>query len=120
MAQVSPSTNPYQLGSNNRRNPGSAPIGLLVGLLFPILGLIALYFILPGHSSFGSYFSIFTSFKVPALMTAASKTLSLSVIANLIPFYFFLNRKQYQTVKGLLISMVLFLMLIVLYKFVWQ
>lgn len=120
MAQ-NPMQNPYSIGSHKKKKgPDSAPFGLLIGLLFPIIGLFVLYFILPGHSSLKNYFRIFTAFGIPALMGAASKTLSLATIANLAPFYFFLNRKQYLTVRGLLMSMVLILVLIVLYKFVWQ
>ncbi len=116
-----PSQNPYSIGAPKSKGPDSRPVGFLIGILFPLLGLLVLYFILPGpRSSIGQFFSIFTDFGISSSMGAASKTLSLATIANLAPFYFFLNRKKYQSVRGLLMSMVLILVLIVLYKFVWQ
>lgn len=95
-------------------------IGFLAGLIFPILGLIILYFLWSKEHSFGNYIKIFTSFNNPILMNDASKAFSLSIIANLIPFYYFLNRKRYYTARGVIIATLLFVLLIVLYKFVWQ
>lgn len=100
--------------------PDSAIFGLLVGLLFPALGVLVLYFLWSGNASLASYLGMFLQFKSPSLMNTASKVLSLAMIGNLIPFYFFLNRKQYLTVRGILVGMMLIGVLIVLYKFVWQ
>jgi hypothetical protein len=100
--------------------PDAAAFGLLVGLLFPIAGIFLLYFVWSGNNSMGNYFRMFVAFDSPSQMNVSSKALSLSMITNLIPFYFFLNRKQYMTVRGILISMVLIGVLIVLYKFAWQ
>lgn len=111
-----PGTRPYK----KKFGPDAAAFGLLAGLLFPAVGLLVLYFVWSRDTSFGEYLRMFTAFDSPILMNTASKALSLSMIANLIPFYFFLNRKQYLTVRGILISMVLIGVLIVLYKFVWQ
>ncbi len=114
-----------QYGEGHKRpmypqKANNAPLGLLIGILFPLLGVLLLYFFWSGNNSFGSYLKMFIQFNYPSMMNMASKVLSLSMISNLIPFYYFLNRKKYQTVRGLLISMVLYLVLIVLYKFVWQ
>ncbi|WP_118972337.1 hypothetical protein [Taibaiella koreensis] len=100
--------------------PDTAVFGLLIGLLFPALGLILLYFIWSRDISFSKYLQMFTAISSPIMMSTASKALSLSMIANLAPFYFFLNRKQYLTVRGILMSMILIGVLVVLYKFVWQ
>ena len=117
-----PSQNPYtnQRIVKKKFGPDSAVIGLITGLIFPVLGLLVLYFLWSGNSNLASYCAMFTDFKSPIRMESASKAISLSMIANLIPFYFFLNRKQYMTVRGILISMLLIGVLIVLYKFVWQ
>lgn len=112
--------NPYSRPYKKKVGPDAAPFGLLMGLLFPLLGLLLLYFLWSGKHSFAGYLRLFTTFDSPGMMNAASKALSLSMIANLIPFYFFLNRKQYLTVRGILMSMLLIAVLIVLYKFVWQ
>jgi hypothetical protein len=111
-----PGQRPYR----KKFGPDSAPFGLLVGLLFPAIGLVLLFFLWSGNTTFGNYLKMFVEFSSPTLMNTASKALSLSLIANLVPFYFFLNRKQYLTVRGILLSMVLLGVLIVLYKFVWQ
>jgi hypothetical protein len=103
-----------------KMGPDSAPFGLLVGLLFPIIGLFILYFVWSGDTTLVNYFKMFVTTDSPTLMNTASKALSLAMITNLAPFYFFLNRKQYVTVRGILISMVLIGVMIVLYKFVWQ
>lgn len=109
-------TRPYK----KKTGPDAAAFGLLIGLLFPAAGLFILYFVWSGNTTLGNYLKMFTQFNSPVLMNTASKALSLAMITNLIPFYFFLNRKQYMTVRGILISMVLIGVMIVLYKFVWQ
>jgi len=109
-------TRPYK----KKKGPDAAAFGLVAGLLFPALGVFLLYFVWAGGMGLGNYFKMFTQFDSPTQMNMASKALSLAMIANLIPFYFFLNRKQYMTVRGILISMVLIGVMIVLYKFVWQ
>jgi hypothetical protein len=122
MSGNTPSPNPYP-GSRpykKKIGPDAAAFGLLVGLLFPLVGLIVLFFLWSRDTSFSDYIRMFVAFNSPILMSTASKALSLSMIANLVPFYFFLNRKQYLTVRGILISMVLIGLLIILYKFVWQ
>ncbi len=111
-----PGSRPYK----KKVGPDAAAFGLLMGLLFPALGLLVLFFIWARDTSFPDYLKTFTAFNSPILMGTAAKALSLSMIANLIPFYFFLNRKQYLTVRGILISMVLIGVMIILYKFVWQ
>lgn len=118
-----PSQNSYSNAPRpykKKAGPDAAAFGLLVGLIFPVLGLLLLFFVWSGNQSFAGYMRIFISFDSPSMMNTASKALSLSMITNLIPFYFFLNRKQYLTVRGILMSMVLIGVMIVLYKFVWQ
>jgi|GEM_PF-389042 len=111
-----PNPRPYR----KKAGPDNAAAGFLIGLLFPLLGVLLLYFFWTGQASFASYLKMFVAFDSPVLLSNASKVISLSMIANLLPFYFFLNRKQYLTVRGILMSMVLIGVLIVLYRFVWQ
>jgi hypothetical protein len=103
-----------------RKGPGSIPLGILAGFLFPAAGLLILYFAWGNGGSLSNFFSMFINFDSPRQMTTSSKALSLAVITNLLPFYYFLNRKQYNTVRGLLLTMVLFLLMIVMYKYVLQ
>lgn len=94
-------------------------IGLLAGLLFPILGIVVLFFFW-GNGNWSYYFKQFTEFGSPTSMEQSSKLISLSMIANLAPFYFFLNKKAYLSTRGIIIASFLFAILIFLYKFVWQ
>ena len=119
-------TDPIRMPNYGRPKKGKkagtdvAALGLLIGIAFPVLGIIVLYFLWSTSGTFGDYLHSFVSFNNAYEMNKASKVLSLSMIANLIPFYFFLNKKQYLAVRGILISMVLFFLLFVLYRFVWS
>jgi len=104
-----------------RRNKGDvALVGFLLGIIVPIIALIILFFLWFNTGTFSQYISMFFALDNPIAMNNASKAVSLAMIANLIPFYFFLNKKKYLTVKGILIGSALFVLLILLYKFVWQ
>lgn len=100
-------------------NQNNALIGFIAGIIFPLLGLLLLYFFW-GNGNFGGYFQQFTNWESPLSMEQSSKLISLSMIANLIPFYYFLNRRAYLTTRGIIIATMLFAVLIFLYKFVWQ
>lgn len=107
--------------SSPKRNKGDvAVVGFLTAVLVPILALIILYFLWFGTGTFGQYMAMFFDLNNPIAMNNASKAVSLAMIANLLPFYFFLNKKKYLTVKGVLVGSALFVLLIILYKFVWQ
>lgn len=97
-----------------------APLGLLVGLIFPAIALIFLYFFFFSRWNFSTYVKMFTDFTNSVEMNNSSKMLSLAMISNLIPFYFFLNKKYYQTTKGILVASFLCGFLIFMYKFIWQ
>ncbi|KAA5536977.1 hypothetical protein F0919_04720 [Taibaiella lutea] len=116
---------PVQIPNYGRPKKGKsgtdvAALGLLIGIAFPILGIVVLYFLWSTSGTFGDYLHSFVSFNNAYEMNKASKVLSLSMIANLVPFYYFLNKKQYLAVRGILISMVLFFLLFVMYRFVWS
>lgn len=112
----------YTLKRNKpkKRGPDSALLGLIIGIIFPCLSVMLLYFIQYRDYSFGRYLGIFIEFGNPYLMEQASKLISLSMISNLIPFYYFLNKKCYLSTRGILLATMLSFVLIILYKFVWQ
>ena|SRR5690554_2308861 len=105
---------------NSSKRFDNALLGLVLGIVFPLLALVVMYFFRFGDYSMSKYFSMFVDLKNPYLLNEASKVVSLSMIANLIPFYFFLNRKFYQTTKGVIIASFFYVILILMYKFVWQ
>lgn len=112
----------YTLKKNRpkRRGPDSALLGLIIGIVFPCLAVIVLYFLQYRDFSFGRYIGMFVQFDSPYQMEQASKLVSLSMISNLIPFYYFLNKKCYLSTRGILLATMLSFVLIILYKFVWQ
>ena len=87
--------------------------GLILGLFMPLLGYVVVYFIL-GH---GQGLSAFTE-SVKASGNTAGKVISLSVLANLIPFLYFNRRRLDQTVKGIVIATILYMALFVYVKYV--
>ena len=118
-------TEPFQIPSPGMRPKKKAglnvaALGLLVGIIFPVIAILVLFFFWPTSGTFGDYMHTFVSVNNSYDMNKASKVLSLSMIANLIPFYFFLNKKYFLAVRGILMSMILFFLLFVLYRFVWS
>ncbi len=95
-------------------NRNLATFGLLLGIIFPLLGLLVVYFVKYSHDSFIAFFqSLSQNFSAAALM------LSLSLFANLIPFIYYTNKRLDQTAKGVLIATMLYAVLIILLKYVW-
>ena len=88
-------------------------VGLLLGLLMPLLGLIAVYFILGQGQGFSAFLDL-----MKARPSEAAKVISLSVLANLIPFLYFNKRRLDQTVKGIVIATVLYAITFIYIKYV--
>jgi hypothetical protein len=53
-------------------------------------------------------------------LSQASKVVSLSLIGQLIPFYFFLNKKAMHATKGIVMASMLWALLVIFYLFIWQ
>lgn len=80
----------------------------------PLLGMVIIFFVKFSGDSFSNFISIlFNNKKV------AASVISLSALANIIPFIYYTNRRLDQTAKGLLIATMLYGVLFVLLKFVW-
>lgn len=80
-----------------------AIVGLLLGLIVPFLGFIIVFFIFGHGLSFASFAE-----RISGRSSEAAKIISLSVLANLIPFLYFNRRRLDQTVKGIVIATVLY------------
>lgn len=93
----------------------NAPIfGLILGIIFPVLGTLVIFLLSRRGYTFGGYVeSLMANHKV------AAKVLSLSLIGNLIPFIYYTNRRLDLTARGILIATMLYAVLIVLLMFVW-
>ncbi|MBW7913478.1 MAG: hypothetical protein H3C54_07225 [Taibaiella sp.] len=89
-------------------------LGLIIGLLLPVVGIFIVYLVMSRGSSFDSFFNTLKhNFDTAALV------LSLSILINIIPFIYYTNRRLDLTARGILIATMLYAVFIVLLKFVW-
>ncbi len=89
-------------------------LGLVLGLLLPLVGIFIVYLVMSRGSSFSTFLNTMkTDFDAAALI------LSLSILINIIPFIYYTNRRLDLTARGILIATMLYAVLIVLLKFVW-
>jgi hypothetical protein len=99
----------------NKTTWDKLPIGLIIGLIGPSIGflLYGLYYTLYNDISF-AYFvsSVFLSNR-----DVTSSIISLSLLFNILPFYFFINRNLYKTGRGVLLSFFIYAIVIVYFKF---
>lgn len=91
----------------------NAPIlGLILGILFPILGVLIMYFIKFNSEPFVDFIKIlFSQPKVGAMI------FSLGIIGNLIPFLYYTNRRLDLTARGVLVATMLYAVLIIILRF---
>lgn len=89
-------------------------LGFIMGLLLPLGGLFVVYY-LWGHSE-GIVPFVKSLTAQPGL---ASKVLTLSLLANLIPFVYYTSKRLDYTARGVFIATMLYALLVVLIKFVW-
>ncbi len=89
-------------------------LGFVIGFLMPLLGMIVIYLVKFPGTQFNEFIRILTrNFDVAAMV------LSLSILANIIPFIYYTNKRLDLTARGILIATMLYAVLIVLLKFVW-
>ena len=74
----------------------SLQLGLILGLLGPILGLTVIYFIKYSATSFGDFIDVF--FNDNKLITSIG---SLSLLANVVLFTLYVNTHRDKTAKGI-------------------
>lgn len=91
-----------------------AVLGLLLGLVTPLIGVLIFYLVKFRHDSLSSFIN-----SLVHNHDAAVLVLSLSLLANIIPFIYYTNRRLDLTARGLLIATMLYAVFIVLLKFVW-
>jgi len=75
-------------------------LGLILGLLGPLLGLLVIYFVKPDYRSlsFGEFLSFFVN--TNRLLTSIG---SLSLLANVVLFTIYINTHRDTTAKGIFI-----------------
>ncbi len=87
--------------------------GLFIGLFMPLLGFIVVYFIMGSGVPFSTYME-----RLSHSSKAFATVISLSVLANLIPFLYFNSKRLDQAVKGIVIATMLYAVVFVYVKFV--
>lgn len=90
-------------------------LGFIIGLIMPMFGLLVMYLLKFQGQSFDTFYHVLLREH-----DVTAKVLSLSIIANIIPFIFYTNKRLDLTARGVLIATVLYAVLIVLLKFVWN
>lgn len=91
-----------------------AVLGFIIGFIMPLLGMVVIFLIKFSGESFSGFLeALFNNKKV------AATVISLSALANIIPFIYYTNRRLDLTAKGILIATMLYGVLFILLKFVW-
>ena len=90
-------------------------LGFIIGIIMPVIGMLLVYLILFHNSSFGDFFKVLRHSH-----DEAAKVLSLSILLNILPFIFYTNKRLDLTARGILIATILYAVLIILLRFVWN
>lgn len=89
-------------------------LGFILGILFPLLGVVIMYLVKFSGTPFSGFIqTMMNNHKV------ASMVLSLSLMANAIPFIYYTNKRLDYTARGILVATMLYAVLIVLLRYVW-
>lgn len=89
-------------------------VGFLIGMLLPLLGFAIVYALWFSGRDFSSVMNLLLHDK-----RTSPKVLTLSLLANLIPFVIFNTKRLDYAMKGVVIATMLYALLIVLIMFVW-
>lgn len=89
-------------------------LGFVLGAVMPLIGFLVVYLVLGRGQSLGAFTgSLWHSHQNLA------KVISLSILANVIPFILYTNKKLDLTARGIFIATMLYAVVIVLVKFAW-
>lgn len=89
-------------------------IGLLIGLVGPVLGALIMKFVWFRHDEMSDYITRLSMGK-----DITFKVLSLSMLVNLAPFIFFNSRRYDSASRGVFIATMLWVVFIILVRYVW-
>lgn len=85
--------------------------GTILSLLVPFVGLIIFYFIRFTEHSLSEYISSLITFNLIA------PVISVSLVPNVLLFFFFVNRDRYKEGQGVILAMLLWGLMVVYFKF---
>lgn len=95
-------------------------LGLALGIITPVVGMFLVWVLMFSDIALKYILRWFVAFDNPRVLNEISKLVSLGMILNLAPFYWFLNKKRYETVKGIILASFFYLILVLMYKWVLQ
>ena len=87
-------------------------LGILIGLLAPTIGVLG-YYLLKFYPVFSFKEYADAIFQNKSVLTAVS---SVSLMANVVIFTFYINRKIDQTAKGIFLITCIYILAVLLYK----
>lgn len=86
-------------------------VGWIAGIILPLVGLLVMYLFDSSYHSLKNF--ILMSYQLGVM----SNILSLSLLANLAGFYFFLNREWYYAVRGVIFAVLTWGSVILYFRF---
>lgn len=89
-------------------------IGFILGMVMPLIGFLVVFAVLRGGTDISTFLDHLTHHAKDA-----AKVVSLSILANVLPFLYFTNRRLDYAARGVFIATMLYAVLIVLLRFVW-
>lgn len=89
-------------------------LGFTIGLILPLIGLLIMKFVWFGSYSFDQF-----AHTLGSNHAMLAKVLTMSLLINLIPFVYFMNKRLDYTMNGVVVATMLYAVLIVLLMFVW-
>ncbi len=88
--------------------------GFITGLLLPFVGMMFMYKLWGHQEGLSNFLASLTK-----LRGMASKVLTLSILINLLPFLYCIQKRLDYALRGVFIATMLYALLIVLIMFVW-
>jgi hypothetical protein len=93
-------------------NLNTLPLGLLTGIIAPLIIFLIFYFMKFSNASFGEYINILIKRDIIV------QIISLCVIVNLGLFFLFIQTHRYYSARGIIMATFLYAIGIVLFKFI--
>lgn len=93
----------------------SLPLGLIIGLIAPVLGFIIYGLLWSWY--FNKTFSYFVYDVFLGIPAFQSSIVALSLIFNLIPFFIFLRKERYKSGRGVLLALFIYVPVVLYLRF---
>lgn len=89
-------------------------LGLIIGLLMPVIGFGIVYLILFKGGTFDDFWRLMVNNH-----DKAAFVISLAVLANIAPFIYYTSKRLDLTARGIFVATMLYAVLMILLKWVW-